>query len=247
MFFPYRDDNPRILTPYVTYALVGLNVVVFLYQFTLSGVADLAFTISFGLIPAIATGIPGDQIVMALADNLKHPEAFKLYDLARPHSPVITIFTSMFIHGGFVHLIGNMWFLWLFGDNVESFLGHFRFAVFFVLCGVAAGLTQVFIDIHSIIPMVGASGAISGVLAGYVVRYPRARVHVLIFLFIFITTIDIPAFIVIGIWFLEQLTNGLGSLGVNTTGGVAWFAHIGGFVAGLIFINLSRKIRIIRG
>ncbi|NQV36393.1 MAG: rhomboid family intramembrane serine protease [Candidatus Marinimicrobia bacterium] len=247
MFFPYKDDNPQILVPYVTYGIIGLNLLVFLYQFGLSDLADLAFTLSFGLIPAMVTELSANQIIFSFTQQISSfTAANELIETANPHSPFITIFTSMFIHGGFVHIIGNMWFLWIFGDNVESALGHVKYVLFYIICGAVAGLSQIIMDVNSIIPMVGASGAVSGVLAGYMVKYPRARVHVFIFLFIFFTTIQVPAFIVIGIWFLEQLTNGLGSLGLNTTGGVAWFAHIGGFGAGIALIFAFSKIKIAR-
>lgn len=246
MFFPYKDDNPQILIPYVTYGIIGLNVLVFLYQLALGQLGDLAFTISYGLIPAMLTDISADQIVFSFSQQIAPFATTRdLLGIAMPHSPFLTIFTSMFIHGGFFHILGNMWFLWIFGDNVESALGHVKYALFYVICGVAAGLSQIVIDINSIIPMIGASGAISGVLAAYMLKYPRARVHVFIFLFIFITTIQVPAFIVIGLWFLEQLTNGLGSLGLNTTGSVAWFAHIGGFLAGIVCIKAFTGITII--
>lgn len=217
MFFPYRDDNPRILVPYVTYGIIGINIFVFMIQFGMElsdPRAAVGFVYTFGLIPA---------------------------DFS-----IINIFTSMFLHGGFAHIIGNLWFLWIFGDNVESALGHSRYILFYLLCGVAAALSQVLINSASTVPMVGASGAIAGVLGAYMIRYPHARVHVLIFVFIFITTIQIPALYVLGFWFLMQLTNGLGTLGVDTTGGVAWFAHIGGFVAGVAIDRINRVIKIER-
>jgi membrane associated rhomboid family serine protease len=154
------------------------------------------------------------------------------------------MFTSMFLHGGIAHIIGNMWFLWIFSDNVESTLGHVKFALFYLLCGVAAALCQVLMNPGSEIPMVGASGAIAGVLGLYMIRFPRARVHVFIFILIFFTTIRVPANIVLGFWFFNQLTNGMGTLGLDTTGGVAWFAHIGGFIAGIILNQAFKLIQI---
>ncbi len=215
MFFPYKDDNPRILVPKVTYGIIALNVLAFLYQMNLAmsgGDADAKFIYTFGLVPA--------------------------------QFHVLNLFTSMFLHGGIAHILGNMWFLWIFGDNVESALGHVRYAIFYFLCGLAAGLAQVIINVDSLIPMVGASGAIAGVLGAYLMRYPRAQVHVFIFIFFFFTTIKVPAIIVLGIWFLTQLTNGLATLGFNTTGGVAWFAHIGGFIAGVGFNYIFQQIKI---
>ena len=157
---------------------------------------------------------------------------------------IITVFTSMFLHGGISHIMGNMWFLWVFGDNVEGVLGHVKFAVFYIICGLAATMSQLFVDPSSTIPMVGASGAIAGVLGMYMIRFPHARVHVFAFIIIFFTTFRIPAMFVLGFWFFNQLTNGLGSLGFDTTGGVAWFAHIGGFISGVMLNQAFKHIRL---
>ena len=137
------------------------------------------------------------------------------------------------MHGGFLHLIGNMWFLYIFGDNVESILGHLRFLYFYIFCGIGATLTQFIINPSSSIPMIGASGAVAGVLGAYMIKFPKAKVHVFAFIFIFVTTFVVPAQIVLGIWFIMQLSGGLNTLGIDTTGGVAWFAHIGGFIWGI--------------
>ena len=147
------------------------------------------------------------------------------------------IFTSMFMHGGFGHIIGNMWFLHIFGDNIESILGHVKYFWFYLACGLWAALAQFLIEPASTTPMVGASGAIAGVLGAYMIRFPKAKVHIFAIIIIFITTFVVPAQIVLGLWFLMQLSGGLGSLGVDTTGGVAWFAHIGGFVVGVISLK----------
>ena len=215
MFFPYRDDNPRVLYPYVTFSIIGLNIAIFLGQFLIIGgnhqlSRELVF--SFGFIPA-------------------------------DFNP-LTIFTSMFMHGGIAHIIGNMWFLYIFGDNIESILGHLKYFIFYLACGLGAALIQFFVDPGSQIPMVGASGAIAGILGAYMIRFPKARVHVLAVIIVFITTFVVPAQIVLGLWFLMQLSNGLGSLGVNTTGGVAWFAHIGGFITGVTTLSYFQKFRI---
>ena len=148
------------------------------------------------------------------------------------------------MHGGFGHIIGNMWFLYIFGDNVESILGHVKYFLFYLVCGFGAALVQFLVDPNSSIPMIGASGAIAGVLGAYMVRFPRARVHVFVFIFVFFTTIYVPAQIVLGLWFLMQLTSGLNSLGLNTTGGVAWFAHVGGFIVGLFALKYFQQLRI---
>ena len=214
MFFPYRDDNPRVLTPYVTYALVAINVVLFFLQM----VAPREFTTVFAIIPKMATV------------DLGH---FTL-----------TLLTSMFLHGSITHLGGNMLYLWIFADNVEGILGHVKFIIFYFASGLAAGIVQTLVDPTSIIPIVGASGAIAGILAAYMILFPQAKVHALLFLFFYFTSIRIPAFFVLGFWFLMQLTNGLSALGLDTTGGVAWFAHIGGFIAGLGLIQILRRIKI---
>ena len=213
MFFPYKDDNPRILFPFVTYTIIGINSLVFIYQY-------------FILPPELLSHI------------------ISTYALTPAAPSVITVFTSMFMHGGLMHIIFNMWFLWIFGDNIESVLGHKRYVLFYLLCGVGAALAQIQINTASQIPMVGASGAIAGVLGAYLIRFPRATVHVLVILIIFITFIRVPAMVVIGIWFLSNLTAGLGTLGIEETGGTAWFAHLGGFVSGVVLNQVFKQIRI---
>lgn len=245
MFFPYKDDNPRILVPYVSYAIIALNVIVYVYQMGLGFVASQEFTLSFGLIPAALTNLPRSEIAAAYSQYLSEVANTRIYLEATPNSPFLTVFSSMFMHGGLAHLFGNMLFLWIFGDNVEGTLGHLRFVIFYILCGIGAAASQVIIDVNSFVPMIGASGAISGVLAAYMFRFPHARVHTFVFLFIIITTIQIPAFIVIGIWFATQVMSGIGALGVDTSGGVAWFAHIGGFITGVILDRFYKYVRVI--
>jgi membrane associated rhomboid family serine protease len=152
----------------------------------------------------------------------------------------------MFMHGGWFHLIGNMLFLWVFGNNIEDAMGHAKFLIFYLLCGIAAAATQTFISPHSVVPMVGASGAISGVLGAYLLLYPRVRVHTLIILPIYITTVAIPAWVMLGYWALIQLVSGLGSLSEIDKGGVAFFAHVGGFIAGLVLIRLFASDEVLR-
>ena len=213
MFFPYKDDNPRILFPFVTYTIIGINSLVFIYQYFI---------------------LPPDLLGPIIST----------YALTPADPSVFTVFTSMFMHGGLMHIIFNMWFLWIFGDNIESVLGHKRYVLFYLLCGVGAALAQIQINTGSQIPMVGASGAIAGVLGAYLIRFPRATVHVLVILIIFITFIRVPAMVVIGIWFLSNLTAGLGTLGIEETGGTAWFAHLGGFVSGVVLNQVFKQIRI---
>ena len=215
MFFPYKDDNPRVLFPFVTFGIITLNVLIFLGQFWISG------------------NDPGNGRSLVY-----------MYGFVPAEFNPLTIFTSMFMHGGFAHIIGNMWFLYIFGDNVESILGHVKYFMFYLACGIGAALAQFFVEPASQVPMIGASGAVAGVLGAYMIRFPKARVHVLAVIIIFITTFVVPAQIVLGLWFLMQLSGGLGSLGVDTTGGVAWFAHIGGFIIGVTSLKYFQNFRI---
>lgn len=227
---PIGDDNrSRRRTPVVVYAIILLNVVVFIYELSLQaqgGDALGRFIYSWGAIP----------LELAHVEDL--PPSIPLPIWA-------TAFSSMFIHGGWLHIIGNMLFLWVFGDNVEDVLGHARFIIFYLICGIGAVALQVLIDISSTQPMVGASGAISGVLAAYLVLFPHGRVRVLIWLGIFATVISLPALIVIGFWIVLQFISGFASVGPDTaqSGGVAYFAHIGGFITGLAVIFLFRGRR----
>jgi membrane associated rhomboid family serine protease len=159
---------------------------------------------------------------------------------------IVPFFTSMFLHAGWLHVLGNMWYLWIFGDNVEDRLGHLTFLLFYVLCGLGAGVVHTILNANTLVPSVGASGAIAGVLGAYLISYPFARVLTLIPIFIFIQVIEIPALIVLGFWFLMQFLNGTASLAMTTAsqGGVAWWAHVGGFVVGMLLIGLfPRKDR----
>ncbi len=204
MFIPYKDDNPRILFPFVTYIIIAINILVFLIQNYLT-----------------------------LGDPSYNQIAIKTFGFTPKSFNFFTIFSSMFMHGGLGHIFSNMLFLYIFGDNIESILGHFNFLKFYLFCGFSAAIAQFAINLESTIPMVGASGAIAGILGAYMLRFPRAKVHVLGIIIIFVTTFNIPAQIVLGIWFLMQISGGLSSLGIDTTGGVAWFAHIGGFITGV--------------
>lgn len=244
MFFPYKDDNPRLVVPFVTYAIIVFNLIVFFYQMGLDFVAGQEFTVSFGLIPATFTDLPRSDITIAYAQYLSEAANTRVFIDATPNSPYLTVFTSMFMHGGIAHIFGNMLFLWIFGDNVEGALGHLKFAGFYILCGIGAAAGQIFVDVNSMIPMIGASGAIAGVLAAYMFRYPRARIHTFVFLVVIFTTIKIPAFIVIGIWFATQVLSGIGTLGIDTSGGVAWFAHIGGFITGVLLERFFKFVRL---
>ena len=219
MLLPLHDDNPlrHIRFQYLTVAIIALCVAVFLYQSTLPPKAEQAFVMAFGAIPAAVFG---------LAERA--PEI-----AAVPAS--LTLLTSMFVHGGFMHLAGNMLFLWVLGDNVEDAMGHERFVVFYLLSGLAAALTHAGLDPASKIPMVGASGAISGVIGAYLILHPRAPIKTLVLRMI----VYLPAWTVLGLWFGFQLLNV--AMTPKGSGGVAWWAHIGGFVAGAILIFIFRR------
>jgi membrane associated rhomboid family serine protease len=230
VLLPLKDINPTRHVPVVTYALVALNLLAFVAQ--LSRGLQLSIY-EFGLMPARLFGaeapllqVPGRGLVELGAD------------------PLTTLFTAMFMHGGLLHLGGNMLYLWIFGDNVESRLGALRFLGFYLAGGIAASLTHVALNPGSMTPMVGASGAVAAVLGAYWRSFPRARVRCLVFLFVFVTFVELPAALVLGWWILIQVFNGLLGLGVGAgAGGVAWFAHIGGFGAGLLLLALMGKWR----
>ena len=216
---PINDENPTPSTPIVVYALIAINVVVFLHQMTL-GAGMQGFFQLYAVIPrqlsASFSGVTIDSSV---------PE-------------LLTLVTSQFLHGGLMHIGGNMLFLWTFGDNIEHDLGHFKFLLFYLICGVLAGLTHWFFDMSSTIPTVGASGAIAGVMGAYIIKYPRAKIVTLLPLFIIWTTIRIPAVYFLGFWFVQQAISSVASLGMPQAGGVAYWAHAGGFVFGAVIAPL---------
>jgi membrane associated rhomboid family serine protease len=219
---PLKDDNPTRITPYITWMLIALNAMVFLYQVSLSSLGSRIFVFRYG---AIASVILGNQ---------------RLPSGVAAIPPMLSIFTGMFLHGGWMHLIGNMWFLWIFGDNIEEAMGHLRYLVFYLVCGCAASWSQIVSTPDSSAPLIGASGAIAGVLGAYIMLYPRARVWTLIFLGFFVRLMYIPAVWMLGYWFLIQAVSGGMSRNPNA-GGVAFWAHIGGFIAGMALVGLFKK------
>lgn len=230
---PLHDDNPTLSVPVVTYALVALNVAAwFLFQGAGGEPALSASVCELGLIPAELLGFARDGLRIQLGPDT-------VCELSSTAANWLSPLTSMFMHGGWFHLLGNMWFLWVFGNNVEDSMGRVRFAVFYLLCGLAAALAQVMSNPSSPIPMVGASGAIGGVMGAYAFLYPQARVLMLLVLGIFVTRATWPAWVVLGYWFVLQILGGLPSLEAEG-GGVAFWAHIGGFVAGLVLCILLR-------
>ncbi len=212
---PINDENPTYSTPIVVYALIAINVIVFLYEMSLGSGLDGFFQL-YAVIPqqlsASFDGTPLDQPVPELA----------------------TLITSQFLHGGIMHIAGNMLFLWTFGDNIEHDLGHVKFLFFYLLCGVLAGLTHWFFGMQSAAPTVGASGAIAGVMGAYLIKYPRAKIVTLLPLFIIWTTVRIPAVFFLGFWFVQQAISSVASLGIPEASGVAYWAHAGGFIFGAI-------------
>jgi membrane associated rhomboid family serine protease len=214
---PLRDDRPTRTFAFVTVAIITLNALVFWHELSLDNSSRVeSFFATFALTPAYLTHAPS-------------PDSYR------------TIFTSMFLHGGWMHIIGNMLFLWIFGNNVEDSVGHFKFIVFYLLCGVAAAAAQVAISPDSTVPMIGASGAISGVLGAYLLLLPRARVLVLFPIWIFWRVFYVPAVLFLIFWFGMQLLSGLAVLSFNVNGGVAFWAHVGGFVAGMLLIPFFKK------
>jgi membrane associated rhomboid family serine protease len=207
---PLRDSLQSYSKPYVTIAIIAANALVFLFQLTLDEFSLNSFLSTYGMIPS------------------------------RLHAS--SLVTSMFLHGGWLHLIGNMWFLWIFGDNVEDILGHAKYLLFYLLCGVAAALFQVALNMDSPVTTIGASGAIAGVMGAYLVKFPRSRIVTLVFVLFFLTTIEIPASLMLIYWFVLQFFSGVGSIASShlSQGGVAWFAHVGGFLAGILLIFALR-------
>jgi membrane associated rhomboid family serine protease len=236
--FPYKDDNPTLHPPVVTVALILANAAAWVLLQGMGTEQYLAESVCrLGLVPGRLSGSiePGTYVMLSREIGCRVGA-----------SPAwTTLFSSMFLHGGWLHLIGNMWFLWVFGNNIEDSTGKLRFLAFYLLTGIAAALAQVAVNPASPIPMVGASGAISGVMGAYIVLYPRVRVHMLVFLGIFITRIQVPAFLMLGYWFLLQLLGGLPTL-QDESGGVAFWAHAGGFVAGMLLIFAFRNRNMIR-
>ena len=266
---PFSDSDVRHRSfPIVNVLLIGVNVLVFLYELQLGGLGllrgggDLDIVSLFakwGFIPnELTQGVACTHQVLGFercpqlpAEFLARPEAnlpvfnlpggFILLNIDTPLPTWTTIFSSMFIHAGFFHFAGNMMFLWVFGDNVEDWLGHFKYLVFYLLAGIAATLSQLAIDPNSLTPMIGASGAISGVMGAYMLLYPFNRINTLI-IFFFLTVMRLPAVGLLGLWFLWQLIQGVGSLAISNEVSVAFFAHVGGFVAGAIMVAALKLV-----
>jgi membrane associated rhomboid family serine protease len=206
--FPLKDTEPSYSRPVVNIALIAVNLLVFLFEYSLGPRTLNAFIEYYGLVP--------------------------------DHFQLSRAFTAMFLHGGWMHVLGNMLFLWVFGGRIEDLLGHAKYLVFYLLCGIVAALGQVVVSPYSTVPMVGASGAIAGVMGAYLIKFPRARILTLVLIVFFVTTIEIPAHIMLGYWFVVQLFSGFGTIARThiSQGGTAYFAHIGGFVAGMLLVKI---------
>ena len=241
--FPFADNNPTHRTAVVTYALILANVLAFLWFWRLDERQQMAVTLNYGFMPARIEQL-SDGEPLRIEITPAERRQIGLFVVERPAVEAIippdrneiirSIFTCMFLHGSWMHLIGNMWFLFLFGNNIEDRLGHVLFPIFYLAGGLAATAAHYAMYSESTVPVIGASGAVAAVLGAYAVTYPFARVHTLVILVIFITVIDLPALAVLGFWFLGQLLSFYGEMRMNISGGVAFLAHIGGFVAGAV-------------
>lgn len=231
---PYHDENATLRTPVVTLVIVAACSLAWILIQGGGATIPLARSVcNLGLIPGELTGL--------LRPGSRFPIAEGLACVIDPGAQTSNIFTSMFLHGSWMHLIGNMWFLWLFGNNIEDSMTRPRFIVFYLLCGIAAALLQVMIEPDSSAPMVGASGAISGVMGGYLVLYPRVRVYTMVPLGFFLTSIALPAWAMLIYWMFLQLAGGVTGIFSETAGGIAFWAHVGGFLAGVLLIKLFAK------
>jgi len=228
---PLRDDNPTLSASIATFGLIGMNVAAWiLIQGLGSDLALAASVCQLGAIPGALLGHVPPGVAVPLGPNLHCVIGDPSW---------LTLISSMFMHGGWFHILGNLWFLSVFGDNVEDAMGPLRFAVFYLVCGIAAGLAHVASSPESAVPMVGASGAIGGVMGAYAVLYPRAPVHMLVILGFYVTRIVVPAYLMLGYWFLLQLLGGIPAI-QGAGAGVAFWAHVGGFVAGVVLVPLFR-------
>jgi membrane associated rhomboid family serine protease len=217
MLIPLKDLNPRRGYPVVNIALILCNVLIFVYQLTLPPRAFQHFVMANATIPA--------RLLGWLGGNVPAETAF------------LPLVTSMFLHSSILHIVGNMLFLWIFGDNVEDYFGHIGYLFFYFVCGIGSGLLHILFNLHSTLPALGASGAISGVMGAYLVLYPRSQILTLVFIFL----IPLPAVLILGIWFLLQFASAVTSLGAIASGGVAWWAHVGGFLLGILITKLSLR------
>ncbi len=245
MFIPLHDDNPTRRTPVVTYILVAVNVLAFIWSTRLTDLQQQLLVYRHGFIPARIAQLSTKQPIVVPIEEVVHSSFFGFLQVRRPlqldpepREIWSSLFTCMFLHGSWLHLLGNMWFLYVFGNNVEDRLGPLPYLILYLGGGLIASASHWFFEPHSLIPVIGASGAVAVILGAYTVAWPWARVQILVFLLIFVTVVEMPALIVNGVWFLAQLIAGQESLRRATAGGVAWWAHVGGFIAGALLMPL---------
>ena len=246
MFFPFHDDNPTQRTPLLTWTLIAVNVASFLWVGHLSKEDREQVAYQRGFVPARLTGLKDHKAVAVPAGQrlVRDPLGKQFIQQRRillppePRPILLSLLSCMFLHGGWMHLIGNMWFLWIFGNNVEDRLGSVPFLLLYVGGGLVASGCHWMTDPNSVVPVIGASGAVATILGAYAITWPWARIHTVVLLFVIITIIDLPALLVLGFWFVAQLLAGRDALVQGADGGVAWWAHVGGFVAGLILMPL---------
>lgn len=248
--FPLHDDNPARGVPYVTIAIIALNLLALLWTYTLDDEQQQRVVLHRGFVPARVKQLQDQRpidIHLQRFEQHKHlPVVFEVNEPERLEADVreivASLFTAMFLHAGWVHFIGNMWFLLVFGNNIEDRLGHLLFGGFYLLGGLIATAVHWVQDPGSMVPVIGASGAVASVLGAYVVTFPHAKVRTLVFLVVFVTIADLPALVVLGVWFLGQLLNATNTVGLGMNGGVAWWAHVGGFVAGMALMYLLNSV-----
>lgn len=238
---PLRDDIPSRTVPYVNYSLIVICVLVFLVQWLSAGLPQARLEERFGMVPARVVHPDVPLVREALAEYQGRLVRVELPLASSPLPAWMTLFTCMFLHGGWLHLIGNLWSLWIFGDNVEDRLGHVGYLLFYLASGIAAGLAHLVVHPDSAVPTIGASGAIAGVMGAYLLFYPNARVQMLVWFFYFVDIVVAPASLFLGMWFLLQFFQGTFAL-TGGAGGVAWWAHIGGFAMGFLVAALLRAI-----
>lgn len=245
MFFPLYDDNPTRRTAVVTYGIIAINVLVFVWLIRQPPAERESIVLHRGFIPDRISQLSNPRPLVITQRQLVHHQILgfgvrqRQLTLAPDRGEILlSLVTCLFLHGGWMHLIGNMWFLWIFGTNVEDRLGHAAFFFFYLVGGLLATGLHWAISPDGMSPIIGASGAIAAVLGAYAITWPWARVHTLVFLVIFITIIEVPALVVLGVWFLVQLMEGHAELSLHASGGVAWWAHVGGFLAGLVMMPL---------
>lgn len=238
MLFPFHDNNPTVRTPYFTLAIIAFNTIVYVWMLRQPDANQLNLVVHHGFIPKRVAQLADPKLVVGVQFD---PAAPAIQLPADPPQIYSSVLTTMFMHGGWLHLLGNMWFLWIFGNNIEDRLGHAVFLFYYLVGGLVATACHYAYDPNSTVPVIGASGAVAAVLGGYAVTYPTARVRTLVFLIVFVTIMELPALIVLGAWFVMQLIEAAGAARVGVNGGnvgVAWWAHVGGFISGLVLMPI---------